>query len=626
MNTKTSQATVREQAGSAGAQPYGDPTELNTCRVILDAVGKELLGGIVGDYLELLGTSAAVYEKNGDYAYGIFSSGWCRKMDARSRELCETADNGAALSCGKWHCHESCWAISKASIDTNAPADQECLGGIHIYAYPIRVDDEVVGSINFGYGDPPKDPEKLRELAAKYGLTVDELRREANAYPSRSSFILEMAKSRLATAARLIGEIIKRKRAQEQVRKLNDELEQRVRERAAELEDSRDLFRTMFEEAPLGVALIDSLNGRIYEVNSRFASIAGRSREEMAVIDWMSITHPDDVQPDLDNMEALNAGKIPGFAMEKRYRRPDGSYVWIYMTIAPVKVEDPKNPRHLCMIDDITERKGAEKRIQKLNEELKQRVAQEQAANKELEAFAYSISHDLRAPLRAIDGFSRILVEDYAGNLPAEAKHYLHMSRQSAQQMGRLIDDLLHFSRLGRSPVQKQEVALASLVQSIVTDLCARHPDRQVDIQTGELPICYADPALLKQVFVNLLDNAFKFTRGREPARIEVGAIVNQSLQHGVPTGRQSGDRGRTPGETVYFVKDNGVGFDMHYADMLFGVFQRLHCAEEFVGTGVGLALVQRIIHRHGGRIWAEAAVNQGATFYLTLSGGAQHE
>jgi signal transduction histidine kinase len=248
--------------------------------------------------------------------------------------------------------------------------------------------------------------------------------------------------------------------------------------------------------------------------------------------------------------------------------------------------------------------------LQQAHDELEQRViertAQLEAANRELEAFSYSISHDLRAPLRAINGFARILLEEHAPHMADAAQEYLALVRDNAQQMGQLIDDLLAFSRLSRQPLSKQPVAPADLVQQALSDLRPLQEGRRVNFTIGELPICQADPALLKQVFVNLLANALKFTGRREVAMIEVGC--------------------REASEThVYFVKDNGVGFNMAYANKLFGVFQRLHPAEEYDGTGVGLAIVQRIIHRHGGSVWAEAAVGQGATFSFTLEGDIGH-
>jgi signal transduction histidine kinase len=246
--------------------------------------------------------------------------------------------------------------------------------------------------------------------------------------------------------------------------------------------------------------------------------------------------------------------------------------------------------------------------IENMQTQLSQRAEQLEAANKELEAFSYSISHDLRAPLRAMDGFSRILLEEYAPQLPAEAKRYLDLVRDNAQQMGHLIEDLLAFSRLSRLPLNKQAVAPVEIVQKALAELRAGQGERNVDVTIGDLPACEADPALLKQVWVNLLSNAFKFTRKREPARIEIGWIPPLS--------------GEKTAAGCYFIKDNGVGFDMQYADKLFTVFQRLHRAEEYEGTGVGLAILQRIVHRHGGRVWAEAEPDKGATFYFTLGGG----
>jgi light-regulated signal transduction histidine kinase (bacteriophytochrome) len=239
--------------------------------------------------------------------------------------------------------------------------------------------------------------------------------------------------------------------------------------------------------------------------------------------------------------------------------------------------------------------------------QLRLRAEQLQQANSELEAFAYSVSHDLRAPLRAINGFSRILLEEHAPQLSDEAQRYLHLVRDNAQYLGQLVDDLLTFSRLSRQPLKLQRVACADLVHQVLEALGGEQAGRRVDIAIGELPVCQADPSLLKQVFVNLLANALKFTRQREVAVITIGC-------------REDG------GERVYFVQDNGVGFDMRYVGKLFDVFQRLHRAEEYEGTGVGLAIVQRIIHRHSGRVWAEAAVDQGATFYFTLGGDTAHD
>ena len=252
------------------------------------------------------------------------------------------------------------------------------------------------------------------------------------------------------------------------------------------------------------------------------------------------------------------------------------------------------------IIRDITVRQQAAEAIRALNDTLEERVIELNAANQELAAFSYSVAHDLRAPLRAIHSYSHILLEDYAPDLDTEARGYLQRVSTNALRMGQLIDDLLAFAQLSQQPLRKQQVAPAALVHEALDDLRPAYEHQQVDFSIGDLPVCLADPALLKQVWANLLENAFKFTRERPVARIQVGSHEHE-------------------GKHVYFVRDNGVGFDMQYADKLFGVFQRLHRAVDYEGTGVGLALAQRIIQRHGGRIWAEAIVDQGATFSFTL-------
>jgi light-regulated signal transduction histidine kinase (bacteriophytochrome) len=253
---------------------------------------------------------------------------------------------------------------------------------------------------------------------------------------------------------------------------------------------------------------------------------------------------------------------------------------------------------HESAIRDISERKKYQSALQEKNIEL-------QAAVKELDAFSYSVSHDLRAPLRAIDGFSQILLKQYAPLLPEQPREYLQRVRDNAVQMGHLVDDLLSFSRLGRQPLSKRQVPTATIVEQVLQllrDARLRTAGPSVRACIGDLPPVWGDAALLKQVFMNLIGNAFKYTRLRDDAVIEIGSS-------------KIGD------EQVFFVRDNGVGFDMQYADKLFEVFQRLHRAEDFAGTGVGLAIVQRIVQRHGGRVWAEAAVDRGATFYFTTEG-----
>ena len=265
----------------------------------------------------------------------------------------------------------------------------------------------------------------------------------------------------------------------------------------------------------------------------------------------------------------------------------------------------------LGISDDITEQKRAEEAIRTLNASLEVRASQLEAANRDLESFSYSVSHDLRAPLRAIDGFSKIFEDDFGGHVNDEGRRLLTVVRDNSQRMGVLIDDLLALSRLGRQPLSTKQVDMKSLAAEALDDVRAADPG--IDTSTVvilDLPAATADPALLKQVWVNLLSNALKYTSTRETPRIEVGFLAAKSAHDHV----------------TYFVKDNGVGFDMRYYDKLFGVFQRLHRIEEFSGTGVGLAIVHRLVTRHGGRVWAEAELDKGATFFFSLPGGGQDD
>jgi light-regulated signal transduction histidine kinase (bacteriophytochrome) len=260
---------------------------------------------------------------------------------------------------------------------------------------------------------------------------------------------------------------------------------------------------------------------------------------------------------------------------------------------------------------DISARESAEAEVRRLNIELEARIAERtqqlEIANRELESFSYSVSHDLRAPLRAINGFCDILFEDHAAQLPEEMLHYLQRIRDAGLRMGELIDDLLDFSRLSRQTLKRAPVDMSALAQQAVQEAEAQRGDRRIEFRIDQLPPCQGDTSLLRQVWINLISNAVKYTRGRQLAVVEIGS----EMVDGVP---------------VYFVRDNGIGFDMRYAGKLFGVFQRLHRADEFEGTGVGLAIVHRVLQRHGGRIWAEAVPDRGATFHFTISVESAHE
>jgi two-component system sensor histidine kinase/response regulator len=261
-------------------------------------------------------------------------------------------------------------------------------------------------------------------------------------------------------------------------------------------------------------------------------------------------------------------------------------------------------PFKLSIILPVLSRALAVRRLRMENAELEARVrdrtAELEATNKELDAFSFSVSHDLRAPLRAVHAFSNILLEEHAAEMSGEAQRLLTHVMTNAQHMERLVEGLLRLSRLGRQPLSQETVDIAALVRDVLDEQQREQGDRSVEVRLGDLPACLGDLSLLKQVFVNLLSNAFKFTCKKGDAVVEVGSRAGES-------------------GPVYFVRDNGAGFDMTYADRLFGVFQRLHRAEDFEGTGIGLSIVQRIVQRHSGRIWAEAEPDRGATFLFTL-------
>jgi PAS domain S-box-containing protein len=287
--------------------------------------------------------------------------------------------------------------------------------------------------------------------------------------------------------------------------------------------------------------------------------------------------------------------------------------VWIEASASPLKNKDGAPRGGVVAFRDITQSRADEREIRKLNDELEQRVvertAQLETANKELEAFSYSVSHDLRAPLRHIGGFSKLLAEEFGSTLDPTAQHYLDRIQSGTQKMGLLVDELLALARVGRQALNRQAISLNSIVEEVIAILKPESEGRQVEWVISNLPLVQCDPVLVKQIFQNLLANALKFTRGRAPSIIEISHRENTD-----------------DGQRVYMVRDNGIGFNMKYVDKLFGVFQRLHRAEDFEGTGVGLATAQRIVQKHGGRVWAEGEVDKGAAFYFTLGTGKQVE
>lgn len=366
-------------------------------------------------------------------------------------------------------------------------------------------------------------------------------------------------------------------------------------------------YRLLFEANPFPMWVFELESLRFLTVNNAAIQHYGYSREEFSAMTIADIRDPGETGELLEYMQqARPALKNAGIWS---HRRKDGSHINVEV-VSHVLEWTGKRGR-LVLANDITIRREAEAALvdltQNLENKVAERTAQLSAVNSELEAFAYSVSHDLRAPLRSIDGFSQALQEDYASRLDAEGQRYLQRVRAATQRMGLLIDDLLGLAKVARSTVQRREFDLAELAEDIAADLAARDNNRHCAFTVAKPLLVNADPGLLRVVMQNLLDNAWKFSSKKSESQIKVGLLNNTE-------------------DPVIFVRDNGAGFDMQYADKLFGAFQRLHAMQEFDGTGIGLALVQRIIHLHGGTIRAEAEVNKGATFYFTLGGAITDE
>jgi PAS domain S-box-containing protein len=482
-------------------------------------------------------------------------------------------------------------------------SSSEAVGKPMLLLFPLNREDEEADILSrIRRGESVEHFETVR--VRKDGRKIDV---SATISPVRDS------SGAIVGASKIARDITERKRAEErlagQAEELSRKSEELLRSQQA-LETQTLMLQSVLDSMAEGLVAADE-QGKFIIWNPAAVRILGLEAANLPSQQWTAhygLYLEDMVTPfPADQLPLARAIRGESSFIEMFVRNPKLEQgTWIEVGGGPLKDKDGAVRGGVVAFRDVTQRRADEREIRKLNEELEERVAQRtaqlEAANHELEAFTYSVSHDLRAPLRHIGGFSRILIEDFGPEMPAEARSHLQRIQDGAQRMGLLVDELLNLARVGRHALKLQATKLNCIVEEVVSLLQPETEGRAVIWKIAELPSMECDPILAKQIFQNLIANALKFSRTREPAVIEIGHHQEN-------------------GETVIFVRDNGVGFNMKYKDKLFGVFQRLHRAEDFEGTGIGLATVQRIVRKHEGRIWADSELDKGATFLFTLSG-----
>lgn len=561
---------------------YGDPARLNTDRTILGALGRDTLLDIVNDFMDMLGTSSAVYEKNGDYAIGIFSSGWCQFLDMASYNLCN-AGLKEALASGKWSCHESCWTeASKASIESGRPVERECAGRLRLYAVPIKAGDEIIGSINFGYGDPPRDPAVLSELAAGFGVGVDELKRRAEGYESRPPFIIDIAKNRLSVAANLIGLIVERKQTEQKLR------------------EERDRFARIVATAPGAICsfrLCTDGSACFPYASPSIQDVYGLLPEDLAkdasIID--DLIHPDDLGRVRESIME-SARSLSPWRDEFRFRHPAKGEVWIETHFAPMREEDGCTTWQ-GIITDITGQR-------RLEEQFNQAQKMEAVGT-----LAGGVAHDFNNILSAMIGYAHLASTNTQPD--SLVRNYLDQILESAHRATTLTQSLLAFSR--KQPMNMELLNLNDLVERFEKFLL-RLLREDIELKTAfdehELPVM-ADRTQVEQILMNLATNARDAMPGGGSLLIETRL---QRIDHDFSDLHGYGKAGEY---AVMTVSDTGTGMDEETKARIFEPF--FTTKEQGKGTGLGLSTVYGVVKKHEGFITVYSEPGRGTTFRIYL-------
>jgi PAS domain S-box-containing protein len=573
------------------------------------------------DFYPLTQVPVAIVDLKGRVLVG---AGW--------QDICTRFHRVHAAACR--HCIESDLELS-AGLAAGEHRLYKCKNNLWDMSTPIFVAGQHVGNIftgQFFFEGETADRELFRAQAQTYGF-------DENAYLAALDRVPRLKRE---TVERGVAFFLKLADMIAQLGFSNVKLARLLAERdrlTATLRESESFYRQTLESVP-GMTFTTRPDGYCDYQSQQWVEFTGVPMAEHVGDGWNRLLHPDDRPRAYAAWCAAVEGREP-YDLEYRVRRQDGVYEWFKVRARPIRNEAGEIVRWFGTAINVDGLIQAQTAFRSLNEQLEQRVLQRTAelesANRELEAFCYSVSHDLRTPLRSIDGFSQAALEDYGERLDDTGRDYLNRVRNGCRQMDQLIDDLLRLSRVTRDQMRREPVDLTALAHAAVRQLQEREPARSVDIRIAPDLNAVGDSRLLQAALFNLLANAWKFTGKTPAAVIEVGvevggqrpevgrqqaAVGSRQSETGALTDANDAPTSdlRSPPPPVFFVRDNGVGFDMQYAGKLFKAFQRLHTAQEFPGTGIGLATVARVIQRHGGRIWADAAPGRGATFYFTLA------